>query len=60
MTKDKQFYTSFFSLCITLMLQNIIVISINLAENVMLGGYSELALSGAAAVNQTSLCTNSC
>ena len=34
------------------MLQNIIVISINLADNVMLGGYSELALSGAAAVNQ--------
>lgn len=52
MTKDKQFYTSFFSLCFTLMLQNIIVISINLADNVMLGGYSELALSGAAAVNQ--------
>lgn len=34
------------------MLQNIVVISINLADNVMLGGYSELALSGAAAVNQ--------
>ena len=51
-TKDKQFYRSFFSVCIVLMLQNIIVISVNLADNIMLGGYSENALSGAAAVNQ--------
>ena len=51
-TKDKQFYRSFFSVCIVLMLQNIIVISVNLADNIMLGGYSESALSGAAAVNQ--------
>lgn len=48
----KEFYRTFFSLSIVLMLQNIVVISINLADNIMLGGYSETALSGAAAVNQ--------
>ncbi|MBQ0001544.1 MAG: polysaccharide biosynthesis C-terminal domain-containing protein, partial [Clostridiales bacterium] len=52
MTKDKAFYRSFFSLCIVLMLQNIVVISVNLADNIMLGGFSETALAGAAAVNQ--------
>lgn len=52
MTKEKEFYRSFFSLCIVLMLQNIVVISVNLADNIMLGGFSETALSGAAAVNQ--------
>lgn len=51
-TKDKEFYHSFFSLCIVLMLQNIVVISVNLADNIMLGSYSEISLSGAAAVNQ--------
>lgn len=35
-----------------LVLQNIVTISVNLADNLMLGGYSEMALSGAAAVNQ--------
>ncbi len=52
LTRDKEFYRSFFSLSIALMLQNIIAISVNLADNIMLGGYSENALSGAAAVNQ--------
>lgn len=35
-----------------LMLQNIVTISVNLADNLMLGAYSETALAGAAAVNQ--------
>ena len=52
MIKERKFYKSFFSLCIVLMLQNIIVISINLADNIMLGSYNETALSGAATVNQ--------
>lgn len=37
---------------IVLVLQNIITLSVNLADNLMLGAYSETALSGAAAVNQ--------
>ena len=51
MTKDRKFYREFFSLCLILMLQNVIVIAVNLADNIMLGSYSEAALSGAAAVN---------
>ena len=34
-TKDRSFYKSFFILCGTLVLQNIIVLSVNLADNVM-------------------------
>lgn len=52
LTKDKTFYRSFFRLMSALMLQQAVVLSVNLADNVMLGSYSETALSGVAAVNQ--------
>lgn len=52
LTRDKSFYKSFFRLMSALMLQQAVVLSVNLADNVMLGGYSETALSGVAAVNQ--------
>ncbi|MBR6425167.1 MAG: MATE family efflux transporter [Oscillospiraceae bacterium] len=52
MTKDRSFYKTFFILCGTLVLQNIIVLGVNLADNVMIGGYAEISLSGVAAVNQ--------
>lgn len=48
----KHFFRSFFAMYIVLVLQNIVTISVNLADNVMLGGYSETALSGVAVVNQ--------
>lgn len=51
-TKDKGFYKSFLILCITLMLEQAVILSVNLADNIMLGNYSESALSGVAAVNQ--------
>lgn len=51
-TKDKAFYKSFFTMMGVLALQNILTISVNLADNIMLGNFSEAALSGAAAVNQ--------
>lgn len=51
-TEKSTFYKSFFSLYIALVLQNVITLSVNLTDNVMLGAYSETALSGAAAVNQ--------
>ena len=51
-TEKAIFYKSFFSLYIALVLQNVIPLSVNLTDNVMLGAYSETALSGAAAVNQ--------
>lgn len=37
---------------VVLVLQNVISLSVNLADNLMLGSYSEIALSGVAAVNQ--------
>ena len=51
-TKDKSFYKTFLRLCITLMLEQAVILSVNLADNLMLGTYSETALSGVAAVNQ--------
>ena len=51
-TKDRSFYRSLFTLLITLSLQSLIAYSVNMADNIMLGSYSQPALSGAAAVNQ--------
>lgn len=48
----RKFYKNFFSIYITLVLQNVITLSVNLADNLMLGSYSETALAGVAAVNQ--------
>lgn len=42
----------FLAMLFPLMLQNVVTISVNLADNMMLGAYSEAALSGVAAVNQ--------
>ncbi len=51
LTKDKSFYRTFWRLFFMIVLQNAIVLSVNLADNLMIGGYSETALSGVAAVN---------
>ena len=51
-TKDKSFYKSFFALFIMIAMQNLIAYSVNMADNIMLGAYSQNALSGAATVNQ--------
>lgn len=52
MIREKKFYRSFFSMVVVLILQNVVTISVNLADNIMLGAYSEPALAGVAAVNQ--------
>lgn len=53
MTAAKQsFYKNFFVIYFPLVLQNVITLSVNLADNIMLGAYSETALSGVAAANQ--------
>ena len=49
---DSAFYKAFFSMYPLLVLQNVVTLSVNLADNMMLGAYGESALSGAAAVNQ--------
>lgn len=50
--KDKTFYKSFFSMTAVIALQNLITFAVNLADNIMIGGYSQDALSGVAMVNQ--------
>lgn len=50
--KDKYFYKTFFSLFFVVALQNIIVFSVNLADSIMLGSYSEIAMSGVSLANQ--------
>ena len=51
-TRDKSFYKQFLSLMVFIALQNLIVYSVNLADNIMLGNYSQEALSGVALANQ--------
>lgn len=51
-TKDRDFYKSFIALAVALMVEQAVILSVNLADNLMLGAYSEAALSGVAAVNQ--------
>ena len=51
-TKDKYFYKTFFSLTAAIALQNLITFAVNLADNIMIGGYSQTALSGVSMVNQ--------
>ena len=52
MIREKAFYRQFFAMCLMLIAQNVITLSVNLADNIMLGAYSEPALAGVAAVNQ--------
>ena len=52
LTRDKTFYKQFFSLYWVLVLHNIIILGVNLADNIMIGSYSENALSGVGAINQ--------
>lgn len=50
--KHNNFYRNFFGIFALLVLQNVVTLSVNLADNMMLGAYSEISLSGVAAVNQ--------
>ncbi|MCQ2557844.1 MAG: MATE family efflux transporter [Oscillospiraceae bacterium] len=45
-------FKRFFSMFWLLVLQNVVTISVNLADNMMLGAYSEASLSGVASINQ--------
>ena len=50
--KDKYFYKTFFSLASVIILQNLITHSVSLADNIMIGKYSEVAMSGVSLANQ--------
>lgn len=51
-TTDKRFYRTFFSLLVVISLQQLAALTVNMVDNLMLGTYNELALSGATLVNQ--------
>lgn len=51
-TKDKEFYHTLFRMLIIVSLQNLVAYTVNMADNMMLGRYSQDAMSGAATVNQ--------
>ncbi|MCD8001483.1 MAG: MATE family efflux transporter [Oscillospiraceae bacterium] len=52
LTRDKSFYRTLGRLMLAIVLQNVVAYSVNMADNLMLGTYSQIALSGAATVNQ--------
>ena len=53
LVREKEFYRRFFTMAVVLILQNVITLSVNLADNIMLGAYSEASLSGVAAVSRS-------
>lgn len=52
LARERSFYRRFFSVWIVLVFYNVITLGVNLIDNVMLGAYDEVAMSGASAVNQ--------
>ena len=52
LVREKSFYKTFFSMTGIIALQNLVVFSVNLADNVMLTHWSAEALAGVALVNQ--------
>ncbi|MDD4797106.1 MAG: MATE family efflux transporter, partial [Eubacteriales bacterium] len=51
-TRDKAFYKRFFALMLTMAAQNVIVYSVGLADSIMVGAYSEIAIAGVGLANQ--------
>ena len=52
MIRDKKFYQTFAILTLSIALQNLLTYSVNLADNIMLGRFSQDALSGVSLCNQ--------
>lgn len=51
-TRDPSFYKTLFKMLVVVALQNLVAYSVNMADNIMLGSYSQASLSAAATVNQ--------
>ena len=52
LVRDKSFYSTFFKLSAIIAAQNLLSFGVSLADNIMLGRYSETTLAAAAMVNQ--------
>ena len=55
---DRGFYKAFFTMTLTMAFQNLIVFGVNLADSVMMGAYSETALSGVGICNNVQFFLN--
>jgi len=55
---DGGFYKAFFTMTLTMAFQNLIVFGVNLADSVMMGAYSETALSGVGICNNVQFFLN--
>ncbi len=51
-TRDSGFYKTLFRMLLVVAMQNLVAYSVNMADNIMLGVYSQDSLSAAATVNQ--------
>ena len=52
MIREKRFYRAFFALTLSLALQNLLTFGVNMMDTVMLGRYSQDAMSGVSLCNQ--------
>ena len=52
MIRERAFYRAFFALTLSLALQNLLAFGVNLMDTVMLGRYSQEAMSGVSLCNQ--------
>ena len=52
LTGEREFYKTFLPLLMVVTLQQLAQLTVNLADNIMLGRYTETALSGATLANQ--------
>ena len=52
MIRERRFYRAFFALAMSLALQNLLTFGVNLMDTVMLGRYSQDAMSGVSLCNQ--------
>ena len=56
MTREKTFYRAFFALTLSLALQNLLTFGVNLMDTVMLGRYSQEAMSGVSSATRFNSC----
>jgi putative MATE family efflux protein len=52
LVKDRQFYKTFITLGAAIAVQNLLAFGVNLADNMMLGRYSETSIAAASLINQ--------
>ncbi len=52
MTRDRSFYVTLFAIAVPMILQNIISVSVGVADNIMVGSLGDVSIAGVALANQ--------